>query len=92
MKKTGITRQGAARQGAVRQARHSASLAVTIRPDSWVLIPALLLLSIGIVMVGSASIAIAESQGVGSYYYLWRHLIYVFLGVMLALSFRVIPV
>ncbi|MCH8228186.1 MAG: putative lipid II flippase FtsW [Proteobacteria bacterium] len=78
--------------GTTRQARHSASVAVAIRPDSWVLIPALLLLSIGIVMVGSASIAVAESQGVSSNYYLLRHLIYVFLGVLLAMMFRVIPI
>jgi len=82
MKKTGTTRQ----------ARHSALVEVAIRPDSWVLIPALLLLSIGIVMVGSASIAIAESQGVSSNYYLLRHLIYVFLGVLLAMMFRVVPI
>ncbi len=87
MKKTGITRQGT-----TRQARHSGSVAVAIRPDLWVLIPVLLLLSIGVVMVGSASIAIAESQGVSSNYYLLRHLIYVFLGVMLAMLFRVIPI
>ncbi len=87
MKKTGTTRQGM-----TRQARPSGSVEVAIQPDSWVLIPALLLLSIGIVMVGSASIAIAESQGVGSSYYLLRHLIYIFLGVMLAMSFRVIPI
>ena len=78
--------------GTIRQARHSASVAVAIRPDSWVLIPALLLLSIGIVMVGSASIAIAESQGVSSNYYLLRHLIYVFLGLLSAMMFRVIPI
>jgi len=82
MKKTGTTRQ----------ARHSVSVEVAIRPDSWVLIPALLLLSIGIVMVGSASIAIAESQGVSSNYYLLRHLLYVFLGVLLAMMFRMIPI
>ena len=82
MKKTGTTRQ----------ARHSASVEVAIRADSWVLIPALLLLSIGIVMVGSASIAIAESQGVSSNYYLLRHLLYVFLGVLLAMMFRIIPI
>ena len=87
MKKTGTTRQGVARQ-----ARHSGSIAVAIRPDYWVLIPALLLLSIGIVMVGSASIAIAESQGVSSNYYLLRHLVYVFLGVVLAMLFRVISI
>jgi cell division protein FtsW len=60
--------------------------------DSWVLIPALLLMVIGIVMVGSASIAIAENQGVSTHHYLFRHLIYILLGTALALSFRVIPI
>jgi cell division protein FtsW len=91
MKKTG-KKTGIKRQGTTRQARHSGSVAVPVRLDTWVLIPASLLLAIGIVMVGSASIAIAESQGVSSNYYLLRHLVYVFLGMMLALSFRVIPI
>jgi len=65
---------------------------IPVRPDNWVLIPALLLLSIGIVMVGSASIAVAEGQGDPSYYYLLRHLLFIALGVMLALSLRVIPI
>jgi cell division protein FtsW len=42
-------------------------------------------------MVGSASIAIAEGQGVASYHYLLRHLLYIAMGVGLALSLRVIP-
>jgi cell division protein FtsW len=63
-----------------------------VRPDIWVLIPGLLLLSIGIVMVGSASIAIAEGQGVHSYHYLLRHLVFIAIGVTLALSLRVIPI
>jgi len=87
MKKARITRQRT-----LRQAQHSAYTAEAVSPDYWVLIPAMLLLSIGIVMVGSASIAIAESQGVGSNYYLIRHLIYISLGLMLALIFRVIPI
>lgn len=86
MKKTGT----ANRTG--KQARHSGYGAVVVRPDSWVLIPALLLLAIGIVMVGSASVAIAEDQGFVTYHYLLRHLIYISLGVLLALVFRVIPI
>jgi cell division protein FtsW len=66
--------------------------AVSIRPDTWVLIPALLLLSLGIVMVGSASVAIAENQGAATYHYLLRHLIYIGFGTLLALSFRIIPI
>ena len=64
---------------------------VPVRPDAWVLLPALLLLSIGIVMVGSASIAIAESQGVGTYHYLLRHLVFIATGISLALILKVIP-
>ena len=65
---------------------------IPVRPDSWVLVPSLLLLSIGIIMVGSASIAVAEGQGVNSYHYLLRHLIFIAIGVGLALTLRVIPI
>lgn len=75
-----------------RQARLAGSGAYPIRPDSWVLIPALLLLSLGVIMVGSASVAIAENQGASTYHYLFRHLTYISLGTMLALSFRIIPI
>ena len=60
--------------------------------DSWVLIPALLLLAIGFIMVGSASIAIAEEAGASTYHYLMRHIIFVVIGVMLAYTMRIIPV
>lgn len=59
--------------------------------DGWLLVPVLLLVASGLVMVGSASIAIAESHGVDSYYYLVRHAIYLSLGLMLAVIFRKIP-
>ena len=75
-----------------KQARHSGYAAAVVRPDSWVLVPALLLLAIGVVMVGSASVAVAEDQGVATYHYLLRHLVYIALGVLLALVFRVIPI
>jgi len=65
---------------------------VPVRPDAWVLLPALLLLSIGIVMVGSASIAIAEGQGASTYHYLLRHLVYITVGVSLAMLLKVIPI
>ena len=60
--------------------------------DSWVLMPALLLLSIGIVMVGSASIAVAEGHGASTYHYLLRHLVFIVVGVTLAMSLKVIPI
>jgi len=73
------------------QAIQAGTVSPPVRPDSWVLIPSLLLLSIGIVMVGSASIAIAEGQGASSFHYLLRHLIFIAIGVSLAFSLRVIP-
>jgi cell division protein FtsW len=60
--------------------------------DSWVLIPALLLLAVGMVMVGSASISVAEGQHVSVYHYLLKHCIFIFIGVFLATSFRIIPI
>lgn len=74
------------------QAFHAGSVRRQAGLDSWVLIPALLLLSIGIVMVGSASIAIAEGQGASSYHYMLRHLLFISFGVLLVLPLRVIPV
>jgi cell division protein FtsW len=82
----------AGRTGARNQAYQPGSVTLPIRPDSWILIPALLLLSIGIVMVGSASIAVAEGQGASSYHYLIRHLVFVAVGITLALTLRVIPI
>jgi cell division protein FtsW len=86
------TTPGRVGRGHIRNQAFQAGLTpLPVRPDSWVLIPALLLLATGIVMVGSASIAIAEGQGVASYHYLLRHLLYIAMGVGLALSLRVIP-
>ena len=74
------------------QALRGSRLNRAVTADSWLLIPVLLLVASGLVMVGSSSIAIAESHGVATYYYLVRHLIYIVLGVMLASCFRSIPV
>ncbi len=65
---------------------------IPVRPGQLGADSGLLLLSIGIVMVGSASIAIAEGQGVNSYHYLLRHLVFIAIGVGLALTLRVIPI
>lgn len=74
------------------QARESGLPAPHVDLDSWILIPAILLLSIGVVMVGSASIAIAEGQNSPIYYYLLRHCIYIAMGLMLACSFRLVSI
>jgi len=77
--------------GARNQAFQAGSMPVPVRLDNWVLLPALALLSIGIVMVGSASIAIAEGQGASTYHYLMRHLVFIAAGLFLASVLRVIP-
>ncbi len=74
------------------QAYRGSRLYRPIPVDGWLLVPVLLLVACGLVMVGSASIAIAESHGVNSYYYLVRHAIYLLVGLMLALVFRQIPI
>jgi len=63
-----------------------------VAADPWLLLPLVLLVAFGLVMVGSASIAVAESQGAAPWHYLLRHVMYLCLGLALASSFRVIPV
>jgi len=77
--------------------RHNQALradqgAARIGLDGWLLLPAILLAAFGLVMVGSASIAVAESQGVSSFHYLWRHALFLAMGILLASSFRIIPI
>jgi len=63
-----------------------------VQVDAWLLVPVLLLVASGLVMVASSSIAIAESQGLSTSYYLVRQVIYILLGLVLASAFRVIPI
>ena len=81
-------RSNVSSQQAMRASRMNRAITV----DAWLLIPVLLLVASGLVMVGSSSIAIAESHGVASYYYLLRHLIYIIMGLMLASIFRAMPI
>jgi len=89
MRKKAVT---AKRHTVKNQAFVPGMMPVSVKPDSWVLVPALILLCIGIVMVGSASIAIAEGHGSSPHHYLVRHLVYICIGVVLASSLRIIPV
>ncbi len=52
--------------------------------DSWLLLSAIALASIGVVMVASSSIAVAEEMDVGPFYFLTRHALFLTLGSMLA--------
>lgn len=54
--------------------------------DPWVLGPVLILLGLGLVMVGSASITIAERQFDQPFYFFWRQLTYTGVGLLLALA------
>ena len=51
------------------------------RYDPGLIVAALLLASLGVVMVASSSIAVADGQHVGPFYYLERHLLFLALGV-----------
>lgn len=74
------------------QARPAGTAPVRISPDFWVLVPALLLICCGLVMVGSASVAVAEGHGVSSWYYLARHAVFIVVGITIAMSLRIIPI
>jgi cell division protein FtsW len=74
------------------QARPAGTAPVRISPDYWILVPALLLICCGLVMVGSASVAVAEGQGVNSWYYLARHAVFIAIGITIAFSLRIIPI
>ncbi|MEO5622347.1 MAG: putative lipid II flippase FtsW [Dokdonella sp.] len=56
----------------------------TGRYDASLVLAALMLASLGVVMVASSSIAVADGQHAGSFYYLLRHLLFLTFGVIAA--------
>src|SRR6185312_8408377 len=54
------------------------------RYDLWLLVALIGLASIGVVMVASSSIAVADSQHLGPFYFLRKHLVFLGLGVIAA--------
>ena len=74
------------------QARHAGTAPTRISPDFWILVPSMLLICCGLVMVGSASVAVAEGHGVSSWYYLARHAVFIAVGITIAMSLRIIPI
>lgn len=74
------------------QAHRGSKTNKAVQVDAWLLLPVLFLLAIGLVMVGSSSVAIAEGLGVSSAHYVLRHLLYIMLGLALASTFRSIPI
>lgn len=64
--------------------------AAKVELDAWILLSAIALASIGVVMVASSSIAIAEEMNVGPFYFLTRHAMFLCLGSALAaLTYRI---
>ena len=52
--------------------------------DLWLLVALVGLASVGVVMVTSSSIAVADSQHLGAFYFLRKHLIFLGLGMVVA--------
>lgn len=71
------------RSGAGRQAERLESIAG--RFDGWTIFAALALACFGVVMVASSSVAIAEGHGFGPFHYLVRHVVFLGMGLALAL-------
>ena len=69
------------------QSRRKPSLSV----DPWLLLPAATLLLLGLVMVASASISIAQQQLDEPFFYFWRQFIFAVLGVSMALILLRVP-
>lgn len=54
------------------------------RWDAWLLFAAIALASVGVVMVASSSIAVADGEHIGAFYYLKKHLMFLGFGAALA--------
>ena len=52
--------------------------------DLWLLVALIGLVSVGVVMVTSSSIAVADSQHLGAFYFLRKHLVFLSLGLIAA--------
>ncbi|MFC5437292.1 putative lipid II flippase FtsW [Rhodanobacter umsongensis] len=52
--------------------------------DLWLLVALIGLVSVGVVMVASSSIAVADSQHLGPFYFLRKHLVFLSLGLIAA--------
>lgn len=59
--------------------------------DVNLLMAAIILLSLGLIMVGSSSISIAERELSDPLYYFWRQVIYCFIGIVSAMGVFMIP-
>ncbi len=76
--------------GARKQAQRWKDASRQVGLDPILLVPAIGLLAVGVVMVASSSVAVAETYAVGPWHFVIRHLMYIALGLVLALSLRVL--
>jgi len=58
----------------------------TVSPDTTLVVTASSLLAIGVIMVASTSMAVAESYAVSNWHYISRHLIYIGAGLTLSVA------
>ena len=75
-----------------KQAQRHGRMQQEFAVDSWLLLPVMVLVALGVIMVGSSSIAVAENEGMSSAHYLIRHVIYLGLGLTLAFAARLVPI
>ena len=73
-----------------KQARRWGEAAPAAELDTALVLGSVGLLAIGVVMVASTSMAVAEGYAVSGWYFIVRHVLYVVLGIALAAVFRFI--
>ncbi|WP_376697308.1 putative lipid II flippase FtsW [Wenzhouxiangella sp. EGI_FJ10305] len=76
--------------GQVKQAYRTRDAAPSAGLDQVILLATLGLLVVGVIMVASTSIAVAEGYSVSVWHFLIKHLVYIGLGVAAAISLRFI--
>lgn len=75
-----------------RQAYRVGEVRTAVYLDPWLVGSAAGIAAVGLVMVGSSSLAVAEGMGFSPLYYFFRHLIYVAMGIGLASVFTLLPI
>lgn len=61
------------------------------QPDPWLVLPILGLAALGLVMVASTSLHLAEAEGLGAHYYLRRHGLFLGVGLLGATLLALLP-
>ncbi len=64
----------------------------TVGLDTIIVVTSVALMAIGVVMVASTSMAVAESYSVSGWHYISRHVAYLLIGVVFALGLRLVAI